>query len=161
MRAVGEVPEWLNGPVSKTGIRASVSWVRIPPSPPQSLGRQLNFLRVSEKFATFKDLRRHFALMRRERAGVYPQLARLFRHFLHPAICQSACTRVESEKRSGPIARQRDWFVKTDNSIARRYRLKAKSLRLAGTRKAERWRGKQYLPRYGLMQSSATAEESS
>jgi len=99
--------------------------------------------------------------MRRERAGVYPQLARLFRHFLHPAICQSACTRVESEKRSGPIARQRDWFVKTDNSIARRYRVKAKSLRLAGTRKAERWRGKQYLPRYGLMQSSATAEESS
>src|SRR3990172_12928887 len=35
MRAVGEVPEWLNGPVSKTGIRASVSWVRIPPSPPR------------------------------------------------------------------------------------------------------------------------------
>ena len=28
------MPEWLNGPVSKTGIRASVSWVRIPPSPP-------------------------------------------------------------------------------------------------------------------------------
>src|SRR5215475_8831943 len=30
----GEVLEWLNRPVSKTGIRASVSRVRIPPSPP-------------------------------------------------------------------------------------------------------------------------------
>ena len=34
--ASGEVPEWLNGPVSKTGMHASVSWVRIPPSPPES-----------------------------------------------------------------------------------------------------------------------------
>src|SRR6267154_1173059 len=34
MRATGEVTERLNVPVSKTGIRASVSWVRIPPSPP-------------------------------------------------------------------------------------------------------------------------------
>ena len=32
--AAGEVPEWLNGPVLKTGVRASVPWVRIPPSPP-------------------------------------------------------------------------------------------------------------------------------
>ena len=32
--AVGEVPEWLKGPVLKTGVRASVPWVRIPPSPP-------------------------------------------------------------------------------------------------------------------------------
>src|SRR5574341_438780 len=32
----GEVPERLNGPVSKTGIRASVSRVRIPPSPPET-----------------------------------------------------------------------------------------------------------------------------
>ena len=30
----GEVLEWLNRPVSKTGIRVSVSRVRIPPSPP-------------------------------------------------------------------------------------------------------------------------------
>jgi hypothetical protein len=30
----GEVTEWLNVPVSKTGVRASVPWVRIPPSPP-------------------------------------------------------------------------------------------------------------------------------
>ena len=34
--AAGEVPEWLNGPVLKTGVRASVPWVRIPPSPPAS-----------------------------------------------------------------------------------------------------------------------------
>ncbi len=34
--AAGEVPEWLNGPVLKTGVRASVPWVRIPPSPPTS-----------------------------------------------------------------------------------------------------------------------------
>ena len=32
--ARGEVPEWSIGPVSKTGVRASVPWVRIPPSPP-------------------------------------------------------------------------------------------------------------------------------
>ncbi len=36
MRPIGEVTERLNVPVSKTGIRASVSWVRIPPSPPHT-----------------------------------------------------------------------------------------------------------------------------
>jgi hypothetical protein len=30
----GEVPEWPIGAVSKTVVRASVPWVRIPPSPP-------------------------------------------------------------------------------------------------------------------------------
>ena len=30
----GEVPEWSNGAVSKTVVRASGPWVRIPPSPP-------------------------------------------------------------------------------------------------------------------------------
>jgi hypothetical protein len=34
LQSNGEMPERLNGPVSKTGIRASVSWVRIPLSPP-------------------------------------------------------------------------------------------------------------------------------
>jgi hypothetical protein len=34
------VLEWLNRPVSKTGIRASVSRVRIPPSPPSSINFQ-------------------------------------------------------------------------------------------------------------------------
>ena len=33
-RTSGEVLEWLNRPVSKTGVRASVPRVRIPPSPP-------------------------------------------------------------------------------------------------------------------------------
>src|ERR1043165_1729619 len=33
----GEVAEWLNAPHSKCGIRATVSGVRIPPSPPHSL----------------------------------------------------------------------------------------------------------------------------
>ena len=32
--AVGEVPEWFKGLVLKTSVRASVPWVRIPPSPP-------------------------------------------------------------------------------------------------------------------------------
>src|SRR5258707_8203372 len=32
----GEVPEWSIGTVSKTVVRASVPWVRIPPSPPPS-----------------------------------------------------------------------------------------------------------------------------
>ena len=31
----GEVPEWSNGTVSKTVVRVTVPWVRIPPSPPQ------------------------------------------------------------------------------------------------------------------------------
>ena len=35
----GEVAEWLNVPDSKSGIRASVSWVRIPPSPPVAQNR--------------------------------------------------------------------------------------------------------------------------
>jgi hypothetical protein len=32
--APGEVAEWLNAPHSKCGIGASLSGVRIPPSPP-------------------------------------------------------------------------------------------------------------------------------
>jgi hypothetical protein len=34
---VGEVAEWLMAPVLKTGIRETVSGVRIPPSPPDLL----------------------------------------------------------------------------------------------------------------------------
>ena len=33
----GEVPEWLNGAVSKTVIRVIVSGVQIPPSPPLTI----------------------------------------------------------------------------------------------------------------------------
>src|SRR5215208_4499285 len=36
--ASGEVAEWLNAPHSKCGIRATVSGVRIPPSPPADPG---------------------------------------------------------------------------------------------------------------------------
>ena len=35
----GEVPEWSNGTVSKTVVRVTVPWVRIPPSPPTSVHR--------------------------------------------------------------------------------------------------------------------------
>ena len=44
--AAGEVPEWLNGPVLKTGVRASVPWVRIPPSPPYITTNPLIVLRL-------------------------------------------------------------------------------------------------------------------
>src|ERR1700741_3564503 len=32
----GEVAEWSNAPHSKCGLRATVTWVRIPPSPPHA-----------------------------------------------------------------------------------------------------------------------------
>ena len=35
----GGVPEWLNGPVLKTGVPARVPWVRIPPLPVKNEGR--------------------------------------------------------------------------------------------------------------------------
>ena len=34
LRAPGEVPEWSNGPDSKSGVPVRVPGVRIPPSPP-------------------------------------------------------------------------------------------------------------------------------
>jgi hypothetical protein len=34
MLAAGEVAEWSNVPDSKSGVGASLPWVRIPPSPP-------------------------------------------------------------------------------------------------------------------------------
>ena len=37
----GGVPEWLNGAVSKTVVRASVPWVRIPPPPPPHFSKLL------------------------------------------------------------------------------------------------------------------------
>lgn len=41
MAPSGEVAEWLNAPHSKCGIGASLSGVRIPPSPPPSSPRQM------------------------------------------------------------------------------------------------------------------------
>lgn len=40
----GQVAEWLNAPVLKTGIPATVSWVRIPPCPLLSLRRRTSIL---------------------------------------------------------------------------------------------------------------------
>src|SRR4029077_6653435 len=48
IRATGEVTERLNVPVSKTGIRESVSWVRIPPSPPKPIPRRPSTSRSSQ-----------------------------------------------------------------------------------------------------------------
>jgi hypothetical protein len=42
--APGEVAEWSNAPHSKCGIGASLSGVRIPPSPPVSHIKRLIFL---------------------------------------------------------------------------------------------------------------------
>ena len=35
VQLAGQVPEWLKGPVLKTGIGLRLSWVRIPPCPPE------------------------------------------------------------------------------------------------------------------------------
>src|SRR5678809_1183553 len=42
----GEVAEWSKAPHSKCGVRATVPWVRIPPSPPISMFGS-RFLRVA------------------------------------------------------------------------------------------------------------------
>jgi hypothetical protein len=38
-RLPGEVAEWSNVPDSKSGVRVTVPWVRIPPSPPEQRKR--------------------------------------------------------------------------------------------------------------------------
>ena len=38
---IGEVLEWSNRPVSKTGVPSRVPWVRIPPSPPKKTSVQV------------------------------------------------------------------------------------------------------------------------
>src|SRR5690606_28010310 len=40
-RRRGQVAEWSNVPDSKSGVRASVPWVRIPPCPPTNLQNPL------------------------------------------------------------------------------------------------------------------------
>src|SRR5919107_4162401 len=45
----GEVAEWLNAPHSKCGIRATVSGVRISPSPPHYSAKRLICLNKSPK----------------------------------------------------------------------------------------------------------------
>src|SRR5206468_7871141 len=55
----GEVTERLNVPVSKTGIRASVSWVRIPPSPPRSVPASPRTSRSSRFKSEWRSSRPH------------------------------------------------------------------------------------------------------
>jgi putative endonuclease len=49
---IGEVQEWLIWPPWKGGILATVSWVRIPPSPPQNLGKNLK-TKVAQMFYAY------------------------------------------------------------------------------------------------------------
>src|SRR5215469_10117155 len=65
---LGEVAEWLNAPHSKCGIRATVSGVRIPPSPPDL--REL----VSRLFRL--PWSRHWG--RRRQRGYLPSKTRAF-----------------------------------------------------------------------------------
>src|SRR3546814_20997663 len=54
----GGVPEWLNGTVSKTVVRASVPRVRIPPPPPRIFLFYISVLceiRESQKAPEFRD----------------------------------------------------------------------------------------------------------
>ena len=37
LKILGEVAEWSNAPVLKTGVAETSPWVRIPPSPPDFL----------------------------------------------------------------------------------------------------------------------------
>ena len=46
----------MNGPVSKTGIRASVSWVRIPPSPPVKSRKLLKLARIADRACALPTL---------------------------------------------------------------------------------------------------------
>ena len=53
------MPEWLNGPLSKSGRAARLSWVQIPPSPP--IGNKIKQLRnkqglTQDKLARKSDL---------------------------------------------------------------------------------------------------------
>lgn len=42
----GQVAEWSNVPDSKSGVRASVPWVRIPPCPPPKILKALDYSRA-------------------------------------------------------------------------------------------------------------------
>jgi hypothetical protein len=53
----GEVPEWPIGAVSKTVVRVSVPWVRIPPSPPASPAQTAVAVWASESARIFSGLR--------------------------------------------------------------------------------------------------------
>ena len=50
-RPTGEVAEWSNVPDSKSGVRVSGPWVRIPPSPPYANAPDWGRLRMAERVA--------------------------------------------------------------------------------------------------------------
>ncbi len=53
-RACGGVPEWSNGAVSKTVVRVTVPWVRIPPPPPVSRRETDSTLPIEPFFFLFQ-----------------------------------------------------------------------------------------------------------
>lgn len=53
--APGEVAEWSNAPHSKCGIGASLSGVRIPPSPPETLRHRLQTFNLANVYRAFSD----------------------------------------------------------------------------------------------------------
>ena len=60
----GEVAEWSNVPDSKSGVRVTVPWVRIPPSPPgllNSLDYFWNFSTASGSTYGPMEIRRNFS----------------------------------------------------------------------------------------------------
>src|SRR3954463_6239770 len=90
----GEVAEWFKAPVLKTGVGASLPWVRIPPSPPDAertrMSRAAAISRAEAYFdsGAFKDdLSRRVAIptesQNRERA---PELARYLSTEIAPAL---------------------------------------------------------------------------
>src|SRR5436305_14222394 len=57
----GEVAEWSKAPHSKCGVRATVPWVRIPPSPPARVSELASGLRGLCPIGELGGLvRRHF-----------------------------------------------------------------------------------------------------
>ncbi len=76
----GEVREWLNRPVSKTGIPFGVSRVRIPPSPPGFVWRA----RASGDFSTGEGPKEHNRLVHK------PDRGELWGHWRGAGVVESA-----------------------------------------------------------------------
>ena len=53
-KQIGEVPEWSNGLDSKSRVRATVPWVRIPPSPPPARRTPSSICRQRSKAREFE-----------------------------------------------------------------------------------------------------------
>ena len=91
--AQGWVAERLKAPVLKTGRRATVSWVRIPPHPPAVWANPLLFLENLPRGYRSSHIRSHIALWARaavEARGAVcstPQESSDFPHFRHVSVC--------------------------------------------------------------------------